>query len=134
MQARVLVVDDDEAIRTLTQHLFTRTGYEVDTAVDGADAIEKLEASRFDLLILDLMMPRTDGIAVVEWIAEHAPPPRIIVVTAAVPGIVEKLNKDLIWKVIPKPFNLQDLTREAEEALRSESATAPEIDSTAKSA
>ncbi len=131
MPARVLVVDDDEAIRTLTAHLFTRTGYEVETAVDGADAIAKLEASSFNLLVLDLMMPRTDGVAVVDWIAENAPPPRIIVLTAAVPGIVENLRKDLVWKIMAKPFNLQDLLREAAEALRSDSATAPESDSSA---
>ncbi len=125
MPARVLVVDDDEAIRTLTSHLFSRGGYEVETSVDGADAIAKLQESTFDLVILDLMMPRTDGVGVVDWISENAPPPRIIVVTAAVPGIVDKLRTDLVWKVMGKPFNLQNLLHEAENALRSESATAP---------
>jgi CheY-like chemotaxis protein len=126
MPARVLVVDDDEAIRTLTSHLFSRDGYEVETSVDGADAIAKLQETAFDLIILDLMMPRTDGVAVVDWISENAPPPRIIVVTAAVPGIVDKLRTDLVWKVMAKPFNLQTLLQEAKDALRSESATAPE--------
>lgn len=132
--SRVLVVDDDESIRTLVSHLFSRSGYEVATAADGDEAIARLEAATFDLIVLDLMMPRTDGVAVIEWIGENAPPPRIIVVTAAVPGIVGKLRTDLVWKVMAKPFNLQNLLQEAQDALRSVSATAPENPQASESA
>lgn len=117
MQHRVLVVDDDEAIRTLVSRLFERAGYAVRTAEDGTDAIRQMKEDAPDLLILDLMMPRTDGIGVVEWIAENAPPPRIIVLSAAVPGIVERLRKDIVWKILGKPFDLGNLLAEAEKAL-----------------
>ena len=125
LSAKVLVVDDDAAIRTLVSRLFERAGYSVRSAVDGADAIEQMIEDAPDLLILDLMMPRTDGIGVVEWIAKNAPPTRIIVLSAAVPGIVERLRKDIIWKILGKPFDLGNLLAEAEEALAASKPAAP---------
>ena len=72
---RVLVADDDPAIQALLARVFTRRGYEVLSASDGADAIQKLEQSSFDLLVLDLMMPRVDGVGVINHLAARAKPP-----------------------------------------------------------
>ncbi len=66
---RVLVADDDPAIRTLVARIFVRRGYDVACASDGADAIQKLDHDPFDLLVLDLMMPRVDGVGVINHLA-----------------------------------------------------------------
>ena len=63
---KILVVDDDEDSRTLLAHLLKREGYEVATAIDGQDAVEKLPDTSIDVLLLDVMMPRMDGFAVCE--------------------------------------------------------------------
>ena len=60
--ARLLVVDDNELIRELHSLVLSREGYEVETAEDGAAALEQLAAERFDLVLTDRQMPNLDGI------------------------------------------------------------------------
>ena len=57
----ILVVEDDENTRKLMEAVLTQNGYEVVTARDGVDALEKMDAHHVDLIVLDLMMPRMDG-------------------------------------------------------------------------
>ena len=114
----VLIVDDDDAIRTLVVRLFARRGDAVQSAADGVAAIRCLETHRFDLVVLDLMMPRTDGFGVLSYLAaRNTARPCIIVMTAAVPLLVEQVPKDLVAGVIAKPFDLSALLDLAEEAL-----------------
>jgi CheY-like chemotaxis protein len=118
--ARILVVDDDEAIRLLVTRLFRREGHDVSSAGDGEEAIEMLDTRHYDLVILDVMMPRKDGIAVAERIAASPEPrPKVIIMTAAVPSIVDRLPKTGVWTVISKPFNLEQILQEARAALAS---------------
>jgi CheY-like chemotaxis protein len=113
----VLVVDDDVAIRTLVTRVFTRRGDKVESAVDGEAAIECLKARRFDLVVLDLMMPRTDGFGVLSYLQTlDGSSPRIIVMTAAVPGLANKVPAEQVVGVLGKPFDLQSLINLAEEA------------------
>jgi CheY-like chemotaxis protein len=116
---RVLVADDDPAIRTLLARVFTRRGYEVLSASDGADAIQKLDQASFDLLVLDLMMPRVDGVGVINHLAaREASIPAILVMTAAVPDVLRRLPREHVANVISKPFDLDQLTQYADEAIR----------------
>jgi len=116
---RVLVVDDDDAIRTLVSRVFIRHGFYVETATDGAEAIVALDASSFDLMLLDLMMPHVDGIGVIEHLARSGrASPAVIVMTAAVPDILRRMDHQQIAAVIAKPFELPQLLRAAEEALQ----------------
>jgi len=113
----VLVVDDDIAIRTLVTRVFARRGDKVESAVDGESAIECLKARRFDLVVLDLMMPRTDGFGVLAYLQTlDGSRPRIIVMTAAVPGLANKVPAEQVVGVLGKPFDLQALINLAEEA------------------
>lgn len=122
---RVLVADDDPAIRMLVARVLVRQGYEVLTATDGADAITQLDQSRFDLLVLDLMMPRVDGIGVIAHLQKRgATTPPILVMTAAVPDILRRLPHERIAKIVTKPFDLDDLVRDADAAIRGSAATA----------
>jgi DNA-binding NtrC family response regulator len=65
-QRRILVVDDDRVFRLSTAALLRADGHDVHTAAGGQEAVEALRASRFDLVLLDVKMPGTDGIGVVE--------------------------------------------------------------------
>jgi CheY-like chemotaxis protein len=115
--ARILIVDDDDAIRALVAKLFTRRGMDVVTASDGEEAVAQLQAGDFDLLVLDLMLPRLDGIGVLEHIAAAKISTPVILMTAAAPGIVRQVPKDQVRKIITKPFDLSLLLAEAEEAM-----------------
>ena len=112
------MADDDPAIRMLVQRVLVRQGYEVLTANDGADAIEQLDRNQFDLLVLDLMMPRVDGIGVIAHLQSRgAATPPILVMTAAAPDVLRRLPKDRIAKIITKPFDIEELARDASDAI-----------------
>ena len=67
-QLRFLVVDDNEDIRDVFCRLVERAGHVASTAYDGQDAVETLERERFDVMLLDLTMPRMTGVEVVRWL------------------------------------------------------------------
>ena len=114
---KVLVVDDDASIRALVMRVFTRRGDKVQSAVDGEAAIGCLKAYRFDLVVLDLMMPRTDGFGVLAYLKTlDGNRPKIIVMTAAVPGLVDKVPTNMVVGVLGKPFDLRALVTLAEKA------------------
>jgi len=116
---RVLVADDDPAIRMLVQRVLVRQGYDVTTANDGADAIVQLDQNEFDLLVLDLMMPRVDGIGVITHLQTRgAARPPILVMTAASPDILRRLPRERIAGIVTKPFDLDQLVRDADQAIR----------------
>lgn len=62
MKRKVLVVDDEENIRLLFKEELEEEGYEVDTASNGLEALEKVKAASFDVIVLDIKMPVMDGI------------------------------------------------------------------------
>ncbi|HEX9983997.1 MAG TPA: response regulator [Thermoanaerobaculia bacterium] len=110
MTNRVLVADDDEPIRKLVAKVLQRNGFIVDAAVDGQDAIERLQVDRFDACVLDLMMPRVDGVGVLRFMQEHDPPmlARTIVVTAY-PRTAKATDLSAVCEVISKPFEVDTL-------------------------
>ncbi|MDO7908225.1 response regulator transcription factor [Paenibacillus sp. JX-17] len=78
---RILVVDDDEHIRTLLRYVLTKEGYRLLEAGDGLEAVQYLEAEAVDLTIIDVMMPHMGGLELCEHIREHYDIP-IIMLTA----------------------------------------------------
>jgi len=113
-ERRALVVDDDPSIRILVTRILTRNGFVVETARDGAEAIEKVLQHDYKVITLDLMMPRIDGFAVVKYISEHRPEllANVIVVTAFGPNVIEKICPPVV-RIIEKPFELNALLAEA---------------------
>ena len=73
MAKRILLVDDDQFIRDLYQEILVNDGYEVDTAADGKEGLEKIEAGGYDLILLDVMMPQVDGIGIVRIMEKKMP-------------------------------------------------------------
>ena len=74
VRPRVLVVDDEPSIRDILGTLLEGEGYSVYTADDGVAALEQITATRPGILLLDLMLPRLDGFAVLEWVRAHPDP------------------------------------------------------------
>jgi DNA-binding response OmpR family regulator len=61
---RILLVDDEQSIQTLLSYPLRKDGYHVTSAQDGREALQRFEEARFDLVILDLMLPKLDGVEV----------------------------------------------------------------------
>jgi DNA-binding response OmpR family regulator len=107
---RVLVVDDEPAIRALVAKIVERAGLEVDTAVDGAAAIERLEAMEYGVIVLDLMMPNVDGFGLIDYIRERGgEKPAIIVVSAGEPAALRHLDGSMVHSILRKPFDIDVL-------------------------
>lgn len=80
--ASVLVVDDDRVMRHMTRSVLTRAGYSVRVAKDGQEAIRRLNASRFDVMLLDVWMPKMDGLTVLDRIKSNRRTPKIVMLTS----------------------------------------------------
>jgi CheY-like chemotaxis protein len=107
---RILVVDDEPAIRALVKKIIERNGWSVDDAADGAEAIQKLEASRYAVLVIDLMMPNVDGYAVIRHVRQGGgPKPAIIVITAGDTSAIRQLDPSMVHSVLRKPFDIDVL-------------------------
>ena len=78
----VLVADDEEDVRFLLSRLLGDVGYEVHLAQDGLEALERIDATKPDLMILDLMMPGLDGWGVLKRLETHPSPPIVVLLTA----------------------------------------------------
>ena len=112
-QLHFLVVDDNEDIRDVFGRLVERAGHLVSTAVDGQDAVEILEGESFDVMLLDLTMPRMNGVEVVRWLRAHpqvAPEMRVVVISAWAGEHRAVLQELGITTVMQKPLRIQQLT------------------------
>jgi CheY-like chemotaxis protein len=117
---RFLVVDDNEDIRDVFCRLVERAGHHASTASDGQDAVEVLERESFDVMLLDLTMPRMNGVDVVRWIRARpdvAPRMRIVVISAWAGEHRAVLQELGVVTVMQKPLRIQQLTDLIEETL-----------------
>lgn len=116
---RILVVDDDRAVRESLRRSLTFNGYTVDTAGDGLEALEKVIADRPDLLVLDVMMPRLDGLEVCRRLRSAGDDLPILVLTArdSVSERVSGLDAGAD-DYLPKPFALEELLARLRSLLR----------------
>ncbi len=108
-KVKVLIVDDDAPIRKLLERVAFRAGFDVDTANDGLQALEKLQSKQYAIAIIDLMMPRLSGYDLVQKISALDPRPVIIVATAMTDGDVAKIDDTLVRRVIKKPFDVKSV-------------------------
>ena len=115
---RILIVEDDVDISELLQSWLTEAGYQTAEAEDGLKALEVFESRQFDLVLLDLMLPRLDGFGVCEWIRKKSNIP--IVMLTALDGEEEQLRGyDLrIDDYVTKPFSLEEVVARIRAILR----------------
>lgn len=106
-EKRVLVVDDDDAIRALLATVLKRRGLQVDMARNGKDAVEKLGETRYSLVLLDLMMPLMSGYDVLAYIADQSlsSKPFVLVLTAGLEP--RAFDTNLVVGTIHKPFDVE---------------------------
>ena len=116
---RILVVDDDRAVRESLRRSLTFNGYTVDLATDGLDALEKVAATRPDAVVLDVMMPRLDGLEVCRRLRSAGDDLPILVLTArdSVSERVAGLDAGAD-DYLPKPFALEELLARLRALLR----------------
>ena len=107
----VLVVEDDLALRRLVSMVLQRNGYRVETAGDGLEAVLKLGVCEYDAIVLDLMMPNLDGFAFLNTLSESDPARlrKVIVTSAASPGVIRDRMKGVPYGLLPKPFDINEL-------------------------
>jgi DNA-binding NtrC family response regulator len=114
---KMMLVDDEERFLSTTKKLLSRKGYEVFTAMSGAEALEKLRTNDIHVVILDVKMPGMDGIETLNAIKRSYPLVEVIMLTghATVESAVEGL-KSGATDYLMKPTDVQDLITKAEEA------------------
>ncbi len=106
----VLVVDDEPTIRALVAKIVERSGLPVDTACDGSDAIAKMEANHYAVIVVDLMMPVVDGFGVIDYVRNmKGPRPAVIVASATDPAVLRQLDGTVVHSIIRKPFEIDVL-------------------------
>jgi CheY-like chemotaxis protein len=108
---KILVIDDDLAIRVLLQAVLRRMKFHVELAEDGLVGLEKLKNDgKVDLILLDLMMPKVNGYEFIDKIRADYPDggrPHIVVFTAAGKRGVDKIPPNAVCNTILKPFDLE---------------------------
>jgi CheY-like chemotaxis protein len=121
VQHVILVVEDDSAIRRLVTMVLQREGYSVETAADGVEACRSSGESEYNCIILDLMMPNLDGFAFLKGLAESEPDriKRIIVTSAASPGVIKERMRGEPFAVLPKPFDIRELAEQVHRCVAS---------------
>jgi two-component system response regulator PilR (NtrC family) len=116
--ARIIVVDDDESIRTVLKVNLEDQGYIVDTAKNGRRAIKKVEEKFYNLALIDIRLPDIEGIEVLEKLEEIYPKMIKIIVTGfpSLKNAIEAMNKGANGYIL-KPVNMEDLLKVVKEKL-----------------
>ena len=123
-QRRLLIVDDDPMSTEVVAMLGRRLEMQVELAENGRDAIEKLATTRFDAIVLDLLMPGIDGFGVLEYLDRCQP--EVLTRTIISSGLPEKYQERVaeygICGVLPKPVNHDALLEMIEQCIQQQSA------------
>jgi two-component system OmpR family response regulator len=117
--ARLLIVDDDPGIRDVVREFLSRHGYQVDTAADGKEMEQALGRAAYDLIVLDVMMPGEDGLAICRRISAQPGGPAIIMMSAMGEETDRIVGLELgADDYVPKPCNPRELLARIRAVLR----------------
>lgn len=114
---QILVVEDEKNISTLICMALSQVGYKCETASDGEIAADMLEKKRYDLILLDVMLPKIDGFELIEYIKDYDIPVIFITAKSDVKDRVKGLNLGAD-DYITKPFDIAELQARVEAVLR----------------
>jgi len=115
---RILLVDDEQSIQTLLSYPLRKEGYHVTSALDGSEALRRFEEGRFDLVILDVMLPRMDGVEVCRELRSRSQIP-IIMLTAKGSEMDKVAGLEVgADDYITKPFSMREFRSRVKAALR----------------
>lgn len=119
MATRLLVVDDEESIVTLLKYNLEQSGYTVDTAYDGVEALRKAQEVQYDLIVLDLMIPEIDGLEVCRKIRTEKIQVPILMLTAKDEEFDKVLGLELgADDYMTKPFSPRELVARVKAIMR----------------
>ena len=118
MMGKILVVDDEKAINDIIQYNLESEGYEITSAYDGQECLDIFKSQKFDLIILDIMMPKLDGFSVLREIRKTSQTP-VIMLTAKQEEVDKVLGLELgADDYVVKPFSIRELTARIKAILR----------------
>ena len=118
MSAKILIVDDEEIIIRSCRRILANADYTLDSSQDGLEALHKIEEDRYDIVILDIMMPKIDGLEVLRRVREGHPDIDVIMITGL--SQIETAVKSMklgAFDYLPKPFDPDELKRVVGRAL-----------------
>ncbi|MBC2670349.1 cell cycle two-component system response regulator CpdR [Novosphingobium piscinae] len=111
---RILLAEDEEAMRTYLSRALENAGYSVVAVDRGTAAVPLLERERFDLLLSDIIMPEMDGIELAQRCAEISPETKVMFITGFAAVTLKASQEAPQAKVLSKPFHLRDLVMEVD--------------------
>ena len=115
---RILLVDDEQSVQTLLSYPLRKEGYEVVPALDGQEALDRFDDQAFDLIVLDVMLPKVDGLEVCRLLRRRSAVP-IIMLTARTEEIDKVLGLELgADDYITKPFSIREFRSRVKAMLR----------------
>jgi DNA-binding response OmpR family regulator len=121
--SKILVVDDDRTTRHVLNKVLTAAGFSTTVAKDGVEALKTLRAKRFDLLLLDVWMPRMNGLELLAKLRSRKSRPRVVVMTSDdAPETLLKAVREQAFTYVHKPVESQELLQTVRAALK-----APEV-------
>jgi DNA-binding NtrC family response regulator len=121
MAIRILCVDDDQSVQDLVSTHLMLQGFEVKTAANGEEAIKCLESETFDILLLDIEMPKMNGLEVLRYVKIRHIHVHPIMLTGA--DDLQALNECARWGAfdyLPKPYNFHELMDSIDRVLAEE--------------
>ena len=111
---RILLAEDEEAMRTYLSRALENAGYSVVAVDRGTAAVPLLEQEKFDLLLSDIIMPEMDGIELAQRCAEISPETKVMFITGFAAVTLKASQEAPQAKVLSKPFHLRDLVLEVD--------------------
>ena len=119
MQKHILIIDDEQSIRELCKEFLEEEGYKVTLAVDGQDGLDKMNYDEFDLYMVDMVMPRLDGLETMKSIKKKQPLAVIIITTgySSIDGAVKAVHAGA-FQYLSKPINAEELLEAVKKGLK----------------
>ena len=114
---RILLAEDDDAMRVYLERALVNAGYKVDSVDRGTAAVPLLVESDYDLLLSDIVMPEMDGIELAQKCNEVSPHTKVMFITGFAAVTLKASREQPHAKVLSKPFHLRDLVLEVERVL-----------------
>lgn len=105
----VLVVDDNDQLRHAMVEYLRRLDLEVDAAINGREALERLSRATYALMLLDYQMPEVDGLTVIEELRQRATRPIVLVMTGFSDISLLPIDGDVVQAILRKPFDVAEL-------------------------
>jgi DNA-binding NtrC family response regulator len=118
MTARILIVDDEDIVVRSCLRILADTGYAVDVARGGAEALKKIDETAYDVLLVDIMMPQINGLEVLQHVKQKRPGSEVIIFTGLSQSETALRAQELgAFAYLPKPFEPEDIRELIAQAL-----------------